>query len=82
MENLTLPLLRSYLAFLLDGQILQALDGGSDAFVMGLSSAQSQLSVLDSSSRLGLKPWQKTKPCIEILCNNQVSSQNIAAFYI
>lgn len=55
------------------------LDGGSDgAFVMGLSSAQSQLSALDSSSRLGLKPWPKTKPCIEILCNNQASYLNIA----
>jgi len=54
------------------------LDGGSDAFVMGLSSAQSQLSVLDSSSRLGLKPWQKTKPCIEILCNNQVLSPEMS----
>ena len=55
------------------------LDGGSDsAFVMGLTSAQSQLSALDSSSRLGLKSWQKTKPCIEILCNNQASSLNIA----
>ena len=50
------------------------LDGGSDStFAMGLSSGQSQLSALDSSSRIGLKPWQKLKPCVEILCNNQVS---------
>ncbi|XP_066356247.1 uncharacterized protein [Miscanthus floridulus] len=55
------------------------LDGGSDsAFVMGLTSAQSQLSALDSSSRLGLKSWQKTKPCIEILCNNQVLSPEMS----
>jgi hypothetical protein len=50
------------------------LDGGSDAtFSMGLTSGQSQLPALDSSSRLGLKPWQKLKPSVEILCNNQAS---------
>lgn len=26
----------------------------------------------DASFRSGLKPWQKLKPSIEILCNNQV----------
>jgi hypothetical protein len=51
------------------------LDGGSEStFAMGLSSGQ-PLSVLDSSSRIGLKAWQKLKPSIEILCNNQASSK-------
>ena len=27
----------------------------------------------DGSLRSGLKPWQKLRPSIEILCNNQVS---------
>lgn len=27
----------------------------------------------DDSFRLGLKPWQKLKPSIEILCNDQAS---------
>ena len=27
----------------------------------------------DGSFRSGLKPWQKLKPSIEILCNNQAS---------
>lgn len=27
----------------------------------------------DLSFRMGLKPWQKHKPSIEILCNNQVN---------
>ena len=62
------------------------LDGGSDStFAMGLSSGQSQLSALDSSSRIGLKPWQKLKPCVEILCNNQVSFfflNIVGVFYI
>jgi hypothetical protein len=53
------------------------LDGGSDGtFSMGLTSGQSQLTALDSSSCLGLKPWQKLKPSVEILCNNQASSAN------
>ncbi|TVU27532.1 hypothetical protein EJB05_30151 [Eragrostis curvula] len=51
------------------------LDGGSDStFAMGLTSGQSPLSALDSSSRLGLKTWQKLKPSVEILCNNQASA--------
>ncbi|KAG5590377.1 hypothetical protein H5410_040891 [Solanum commersonii] len=29
---------------------------------------------VDDSSRTGPKPWQKHKPSIEILCNNQASS--------
>ena len=28
----------------------------------------------DGSLRSGLKPWQKLRPSIEILCNNQASS--------
>lgn len=27
----------------------------------------------DASFRSGLKPWQKIRPAIEILCNNQAS---------
>uniref|UniRef100_A0A0E0BPF8 Transducin/WD40 repeat-like superfamily protein n=1 Tax=Oryza glumipatula TaxID=40148 RepID=A0A0E0BPF8_9ORYZ len=41
------------------------LDGNADStFGMGLTSGQSQFSALDSSSRLGLKPWQKLKPSV------------------
>jgi hypothetical protein len=51
----------------------KSLDGSPDStFGMGLSSG-SQLPALDSSSRLGLKSWQKIKPFVEILCNNQAS---------
>ena len=39
------------------------------SFGPGLSST-----VGDGSFRSGLKPWQKLKPSIEILCNNQVLS--------
>lgn len=31
----------------------------------------------DGSLRSGLKPWQKLKPSIEILCNNQASLLNL-----
>ncbi|XP_072995666.1 uncharacterized protein [Typha latifolia] len=51
------------------------LDAGSSegAFGLGLSTNQSHLSsVGDGSLRSGIKPWQKLKPTIEILCNNQV----------
>ncbi|KAK1276618.1 hypothetical protein QJS04_geneDACA003771 [Acorus gramineus] len=42
-------------------------------FVSGVATSQSQLSMLgDGSFRSGLKSWQKLKPTIEILCNNQV----------
>uniref|UniRef100_A0A0D9XX69 Uncharacterized protein n=1 Tax=Leersia perrieri TaxID=77586 RepID=A0A0D9XX69_9ORYZ len=41
------------------------LDGNADStFAMGLTSGQPQFSALDSSSRLGLKPWQKLKPSV------------------
>ncbi|CAL9089816.1 unnamed protein product [Musa acuminata var. zebrina] len=50
------------------------LDGGSSdgASGLGLSTGPSQLSTLgDVSLRPGMKPWQKMKPSIEIVCNNQ-----------
>ncbi|CAM0950116.1 unnamed protein product [Alopecurus aequalis] len=55
------------------------LDGSPDStFGMGLASGPSPLSALDSSSRLGLKSWQKLKPSVEILCNNQVLSPEMS----
>uniref|UniRef100_A0A453K812 RAWUL domain-containing protein n=1 Tax=Aegilops tauschii subsp. strangulata TaxID=200361 RepID=A0A453K812_AEGTS len=52
------------------------LDGSPDStFAMGLTSGTS---ALDSSSRPGLKPWQKLKPSVEILCNNQVLSPEMS----
>ncbi|MQM00038.1 hypothetical protein Taro_032771 [Colocasia esculenta] len=50
------------------------LEGGSSdgTFGSGLSSVQSQFSPTGNGAfRAGLKPWQKLKPSIEILCNNQ-----------
>lgn len=32
----------------------------------------------DGSLRSGLRPWQRLKPSIEILCNNQVLSPNMS----
>ncbi|ONK61544.1 uncharacterized protein A4U43_C08F31070 [Asparagus officinalis] len=48
--------------------------GSSDGtFGLGLGTGQSQLcSVGDGSFRSGLKPWQKMKTSMEILCNNQL----------
>ncbi|XP_022965590.1 WD repeat-containing protein 48-like isoform X1 [Cucurbita maxima] len=43
------------------------------SFGPGLSST-----VGDGSFRSGLKPWQKLKPSIEILCNNQVLSPDMS----
>ncbi|XP_010909218.2 uncharacterized protein [Elaeis guineensis] len=57
------------------------IDGGSSdgSFGLGLSSGQSQLSLIaDGSLRAGIKPWQKLKPSIEILCNNQVLSPEMS----
>ncbi|KAL5225180.1 hypothetical protein ABZP36_011819 [Zizania latifolia] len=55
------------------------LDGNADStFAVGLTSGQPQFSALDSSSRLGLKPWQELKPSVEILCNNQVLSPEMS----
>ncbi|MCL7024916.1 hypothetical protein MKW94_003317 [Papaver nudicaule] len=50
------------------------LDGvTSDApFAAGLSGGSLSTIVGDGSFRTGLKPLQKLKPNIEILCNNQV----------
>lgn len=54
--------------------------GSSDgSFGLGLSTGQPQLSsIADSYVRSGIKPWQKLKPSIEILCNNQVSSEKLS----
>lgn len=47
----------------------------SDAtFAPGLGGGPLQHSAFgDGSFRSGLKPWQKLRPSIEILCNNQAS---------
>lgn len=52
----------------------------SDAtFAPGLAGGPVQLSAIgDGSFRSGLKPWQKLKPSIEILCNNQVLSPDMS----
>ncbi|XP_068342020.1 uncharacterized protein [Pyrus communis] len=48
-------------------------------FAPGLAGGPVQLSsVGDGSFRSGLKPWQKLKPSIEILCNNQVLSPDMS----
>ncbi|KAJ9682246.1 hypothetical protein PVL29_018229 [Vitis rotundifolia] len=49
-------------------------------FASGLPGGQSQHSAVggDGSFRSGLKPWQKLKPSIEILCNNQVLSPDMS----
>ena len=45
---------------------------GDGTFAPGLPGGPLQHSVVgDGSFRSGLKPWQKLKPSIEILCNNQ-----------
>ncbi|KAJ3704074.1 hypothetical protein LUZ61_007779 [Rhynchospora tenuis] len=45
---------------------------GSDGS-FGLGTGQIQFPALgDNSLRAGVKPWQKYKPTIEVLCNNQV----------
>lgn len=57
------------------------IEGGSSdgSFGLGLNSGQSQLSLIaDGSLRAGIKPWQKLKPSIEILCNNQASSNKLS----
>lgn len=50
------------------------LDSNADGtFSPGLGGGPLQHSgVGDASYRAGLKPWQKLRPSIEILCNNQV----------
>ncbi|XP_074582806.1 uncharacterized protein LOC141839054 [Curcuma longa] len=68
--------------YVLEKMVLdKPLDGGSSdgSSGLGLSTGQSQLSSLgDVSLRSGMKPWQKIKPCIEILCNNQVLSPEMS----
>ena len=45
-------------------------------FAPGHTGGPVQLSAIgDGAFRSGLKPWQKPKPSIEILCNNQASGQ-------
>lgn len=48
---------------------------GDGSFAPGVAGSQSQLlqAVGGASFRSGVKPWQKLKPSIEILCNNQAS---------
>ncbi|XP_062084566.1 uncharacterized protein LOC133790806 isoform X1 [Humulus lupulus] len=52
----------------------------SDAtFPPGLAGGPLQPSAVgDGSFRTGMKPWQKLKPSIEILCNNQVLSPDMS----
>lgn len=49
-------------------------------FGPGLAGGQLQHSAVggDGSVKSGLKPWQKLKPSIEILCNNQVLSPDMS----
>ncbi|XP_050274757.1 uncharacterized protein LOC126717278 [Quercus robur] len=48
-------------------------------FAPGLAGGQLQHSVIgDGTFRSGLKPWQKLKPSIEILCNNQVLAPDMS----
>ncbi|KAJ1417069.1 WD40/YVTN repeat-like-containing domain superfamily [Sesbania bispinosa] len=45
-----------------------------NSFAPGLAGSQSQHQAAgDGSFRSGFKPWQKLRPSIEILCNNQAS---------
>ncbi|XP_027931443.1 WD repeat-containing protein 48-like [Vigna unguiculata] len=49
------------------------------SFSPGLTASQSQHQVVgDGSFRSGFQPWQKLKPSIEILCNNQVLSPEMS----
>jgi WD repeat-containing protein 48 len=50
-------------------------------FAPGLAGSQSQLQAVgDGSFRSGsgFKPWQKLRPSIEVLCNNQVLSPDMS----
>jgi len=45
------------------------------SFSAGLAASQSQHQVVgDGSFRSGFQPWQKLKPSVEILCNDQASN--------
>ncbi|XP_061348448.1 uncharacterized protein LOC133293849 isoform X2 [Gastrolobium bilobum] len=49
------------------------------SFVPGLAGSHSQHQAIgDGSFRSGFKPWQKLRPSIEILCNNQVLSPEMS----
>ncbi|KAK7284291.1 hypothetical protein RJT34_19035 [Clitoria ternatea] len=49
------------------------------SFAPALAGSQSQLQAVgDGSFRSGFKPWQKLRPSIEILCNNQVLSPEMS----
>lgn len=49
------------------------MDNPDGTFAPGMGGGQLQHSAVgDGSYRPGLKPWQKLRPSIEILCNNQV----------
>ncbi|XVF57309.1 hypothetical protein PTKIN_Ptkin06aG0194900 [Pterospermum kingtungense] len=47
-------------------------------FAPGLGGQLQHSAVGDGSYRSGLKPWQKIRPNIEILCNNQVLSPDMS----
>ncbi|XP_042383473.1 WD repeat-containing protein 48-like isoform X1 [Zingiber officinale] len=68
--------------YVLEKMVLdKPLEGGSSdgSSGLGLSTRQSQVSSIgDVSLRSGMKPWQKTKPSMEILCNNQVLSPEMS----
>ncbi|XP_020579105.1 WD repeat-containing protein 48 [Phalaenopsis equestris] len=68
--------------YVLEKMVLdKPLDGGNSDGQFGLvpGIGQSQLASLgDSSLRAGQKLWQKRKPSIEILCNNQVLSPDMS----
>ncbi|KAK8468741.1 hypothetical protein PHAVU_006G098200 [Phaseolus vulgaris] len=49
------------------------------SFSAGLAASQSQHQVVgDGSFRSGFQPWQKLKPSVEILCNDQVLSPEMS----
>ncbi|KAI4301877.1 hypothetical protein L6164_035114 [Bauhinia variegata] len=49
------------------------------SFAPGIAGSQSQTQAVgDGSFRSGFKPWQKLRPSIEILCNNQVLSPDMS----
>lgn len=54
-----------------DGTIAPSIPGGQIPSLLG-----------DGSFRSGLKPWQKLRPSIEILCNNQASSLNLFVYLL
>lgn len=56
------------------------LDGPNvDTFAPG---GQISHPIIDGSHRSGVKAWQKLKPNIEILCNNQASFHNLLIFFV